>query len=136
MIKDFFDMVDQSKAINTISRLTLGFVFFYHGLIPKIIWLSPTELALVEMHRFNIPATEVSHLAGVLEIVLSLFVIFYKKSLIPIYLAALTLLVLLFDVVLSMPSLLVEAFNPVTINIACLSLCWIIYISQNYPKTN
>lgn len=135
MEKDFFDMTDRSKTINTIARLALGFVFFYHGLVPKILWLSGTEIALVEVHQFTVPAANVSFFAGVCEIILSFFVIFYRKSLISIYIAALALVLLLFDVVLSMPALLVEAFNPATINIACLSLCWIICISQTDSKT-
>lgn len=130
MKKDFFDQTKKIRTINIASRLTLAFVFLYHGLIPKIIWLSRTETLLVAAHKLPFGATLLPYLAGTLEITLSLFIAIYRVSLLPIYIAAFVLVILLLDVAMYMPSLLIEAFNPVSINIACLCICATIILSH------
>ncbi|MFA9204195.1 MAG: hypothetical protein ACEQSD_09375, partial [Flavobacteriales bacterium] len=49
----------------------------------------------------------------------------YRQVIWPVLLAMLGLALLLLDIMVMMPSLLVEAFNPVTINLAGLVLGWI-----------
>lgn len=116
--------------INLIARTGLAFTFFYHGFFPKIFHLSAIERELVELHQLPISANILSPIAGALEILLALFIILLRKSLLPVYLAAVILVILLIDVTLIKPELLIEAFNPATINIAALCLCYIIYLSQ------
>ncbi len=116
--------------INCVSRYGLAFLFFYHGLVPKIIFYSPIERSLVEAHTIKIAAPIISSVGGVLEIVLAFAIIFFTKYLIPVYIAAISLLALLFDVGLVKPELLVEAFNPVSTNITALVLCYVVYLSQ------
>lgn len=112
--------------VNLTARIGLAFVFIYHGLVPKIIWLSPIEAHLTNLHGIGIPAGILSPIAGAFEIGLGVSIILIKKSLIPVYAAAVLLVVLLADAALLMPSLLIEAFNPVSINIASLVLCYLI----------
>ncbi|WP_308365323.1 MULTISPECIES: DoxX-like family protein [unclassified Microbulbifer] len=116
--------------INLIARLGLAFVFFYHGLMPKILWLSPIEKELVDLHNLGIPAAILSPLAGLSEILLALAIVFYRKSLLPVYAGAALLVVLLLDVALVKPGLLIEAFNPVSINIVTLVLCYLVVITH------
>jgi hypothetical protein len=116
--------------IHLIARGSLAFVFIYHGLVPKILWLSPIEVNLVSAHGLN--ATLVSPLAGVFEILLGCVIVLFWKSLLPIYLAISILVVLLVDVVFVMPTLLVEAFNPVTLNLVTIVIAYIIVITQKY----
>jgi hypothetical protein len=72
----------------------------------------------------------ISIAGGVIEIILAGLLIFKRRLLWPVYLAAILLLVLLVDVAVVKYELLIEAFNPVTINLASLPLCWIVVISQ------
>lgn len=116
------------SKINTIARVTLAFVFAYHGLVPKILWLSPVEASLTNAH--NLDAVIVSPIAGIFEIILALCILLLKNSLAPIYLAIVLLLILLLDVLLIMPSLLIEAFNPVTINIASIVIAYFVCITH------
>ena len=116
--------------INFIGRLGLAFVFFYHGLIPKILWLSPVETQIVLAHEFNVSAHLISITGGILEILLAITIILYRHSLVPIYLAGILLIALLIDITLVIPELLTEAFNPVSINLACLTLCYLVFLSQ------
>ena len=118
------------SKINAIARVTLAFVFAYHGLVPKILWLSPVEASLTNAH--NLDAVIISPIAGIFEIILALCILLLKNSLAPIYLAIVLLLVLLLDVLLIMPSLLIEAFNPVTINIASIVIAYFVCITHKH----
>lgn len=120
--------------ISFISRLSLGFLFIYHGLVPKILWLSAVEIHLVSLSGLNISANIVSPLAGVGEMVLGCLIIFFKKSIIPIYIAAGVLLLLLLFVCLVSPGYLVDAFNPVTTNILGLGFCYLIGFTHESEK--
>lgn len=120
--------------ISSICRWSLGFVFIYHGLFPKIIWLSPIEISLVEASGSGIPANIASPLAGVGEIVLGFLIAFWKGSKIPIYIASALLILLLFYVALVNTELLFEAFNPVTTNLPALILCHIILHLESRPR--
>lgn len=109
-----------------LARYTLGFIFIYHGLVPKILFLSQTELAINQAHAFlGVAPERIALLGGVAEIVLGLLIVLYRQAIWPVLLAMFGLALLLLDIMLMMPSLLVEAFNPVTINLAGLVLGWI-----------
>lgn len=124
-------MNNKLTKINLISRYGLAFVFFYHGLVPKILWLSPIEIQLVMAHNINVSAPIISTVGGIFEIFLAGTITFFTKSLIPIYITAILLISLLIDVVFVMPELLIAAFNPVSINVGTLVLCYVIYLSQH-----
>lgn len=120
--------------ISFISRLSLGFLFIYHGLLPKILWLSPVETHLVSLSGLDLPANIVSLLAGIGEVLLGGSIIFFRKSIIPIYVAVVVLLLLLLFVGLVSPKYLVEAFNPVTTNMLGLSFCYLIWFVHRNEK--
>lgn len=120
--------------ISFISRLLLGFLFIYHGLVPKILWLSPVETQLVSLSGLDVPKNIISLLAGIGEVLLGGSIIFFRKSIIPIYIAMVILLLLLFFIGLVSPEYLVEAFNPVTTNILGLSFCYLIWFTYEDEK--
>jgi len=129
-ITQYKNMKAELTKINRISRYGLAFVFFYHGLVPKIIWLSPIETQLVLAHHIDVSTAIISTVGGIFEILLAGTIIFFTQSLIPIYIAAVLLATLLIDVCFVMPELLIAAFNPISINIATLVLCYVVYLSQ------
>lgn len=120
--------------ISFISRLSLGFLFIYHGLVPKILWLSPVETHLVSLSGLDLPANIVSLLAGIGEVLLGGSIIFFRKSIILIYIAVVVLLLLLLFVGFVSPKYLVEAFNPVTTNMLGLSFCYLIWFVHRNEK--
>ena len=63
---------DKLAHVSFISRVLLGFLFIYHGLVPKILWLSAVEVHLVSTSDLGVPAKIVSPLAGIGEIVLKI----------------------------------------------------------------
>ena len=119
-----------------LARYTLGFIFMYHGLVPKILFISQTELAINRAHAFlGIAPERIALLGGVAEIILGLLIVLYRSVIWPVALAMLGLAVLLLDIMLMMPALLVEAFNPVSINLAGLALGWIAW-REHHATTN
>ena len=126
------------KKIHNLCRYTLAFVFFYHGLFPKLVVLSPIEVKMITTHNIDIPTHLLSTGAGVMEILLAFIIVFYKKSTAPLYIAGIVLIALLVDISIMMPQLLIEAFNPVSTNIASLALCYIAILTQSmaYQNTN
>ncbi|NVZ36080.1 DoxX-like family protein [Pseudomonas sp. A4002] len=108
--------------INWIARGSLAFMFAYHGLVPKLLWLSRGERTMIQAH--GIQQVQVfATLAGVGEIVLALWILLSPRSAWPIAVAAAALAGLLVDVAVFSPAMLREAFNPVSLNVAGLALC-------------
>jgi uncharacterized membrane protein YphA (DoxX/SURF4 family) len=113
-----------------LARITLAFIFLYHGLIPKLLFLDKTELYINQMHldMLGIQVIEpymISYAAGVGEVILGLILLFFPKLKWPIWLAFWSLLGLLLDMMLIVPMTLTGAFNPVTLNISGMVLAWI-----------
>lgn len=125
----------EAISINLCARIGIGFLYIYHGLVPKILWLSPLEIEFVRLSGAGISAEIASPIAGILEILLGLFIIFLRSSLWPVYVAAMSLVALLLYSAALMPALLIEAFNPVSTNILGLFLCYIAVNSQTYNKS-
>lgn len=108
--------------INWIARGGLAFMFAYHGLVPKLLWLSAGEQRMIEAHGIE-QVQLFATLAGVGEIALALWILLAPRNPWPIALAAAALVGLLVDVAVFSPGLLKEAFNPVSLNVAGLTLC-------------
>ena len=124
------------QQVNIVSRVLLGFLFVYHGLVPKILWLSAAEVHFVDVSGIGISATLISPLAGVLEILLGCAIVVLRKLDFLIYAAAASLLGLLAYVAVMSPGFLVEAFNPVTTNILGMGLCYLILLTQRYEDVS
>ena len=114
----------------TIARAFLAFMFFYHGLVPKILHPSPLELEMIQAHGSELPFEELSIIAGLMEILLATAIVVFRQAVWPLMLALVALVVLLMDVAIFVPALLFEAFNPVTTNLAGIGLC-LIAIKEN-----
>ena len=126
---------DKLTHVLMISRVLLGFLFIYHGLVPKILWLSVVEIHLVSISGIGVPAKIASPLAGIGEIVLGCAIIFLNKSNTPVYIATTVLLLLLFFVAVASPVYLIGAFNPVTTNILGLGFCYFILFASEHEKS-
>lgn len=113
-----------------IARLALGVVFLYHGLVPKLLFLSPDEVRMIEAHGWPLSTQRIAEVAGVAEIVLALAILLLRRSRWPLWLAVAALVGLLVDVALFAPELLLRAFNPVSTNIAALALCVIALLGE------
>lgn len=105
-----------------IARFIISFSWFYHGLFPKLVHISPLELQMTGSFGFNPEISSlITRAAGVGEIIFAvLFFIFYRSILINV-LNILALIGLMLFVAILQPSLLIEAFNPITTNLAIIA---------------
>lgn len=117
-----------------IARGSLVFMFAYHGLVPKLLWLSAGERTMILAH--GIQQVELfAYVAGVAEIALALWLLLARNVSWPLGIAALALFGLLLDVMMFNPGMLREAFNPVTLNVAGIALCAVAWTTRPTAAT-
>lgn len=104
-------------------------MFAYHGLVPKLIQLSPGEQVLLNAHSLG-HAAWLSRAAGVSEILLAIVLVVLPRLAWPLLLSGAILLALLIDVAVVQPSMLMDAFNPVTLNASGIALCLIGWLTR------
>lgn len=102
-----------------LSRLSFGAVWFYQGLVPKLLGPHPEELAMAAAFGLAPELQRIaSYTAGVLEIVLAACIIAARRQVWPHALSVLACIALLAFVAIYTPSHLVAPFNPVALNVA------------------
>ena len=112
-----------------ITRYIIAFSWLYHGIFPKLVHVAPLEKVITASLGLS---NELSYLvtksAGIGEVIFGVvFFIFYRNKTI-VYLNIIGLSGLLCFVAILQPQLLIEAFNPVTTNIALIALSLVLLI--------
>lgn len=121
------------KRLHWIARGSLVFMFAFHGLVPKLLWLSQGERTMIQAH--GIAQVEMfAYAAGAAEIGLALWLLLARRIALPLIVAATALAGLLLDVAIYNPAMLREAFNPVTLNVAGLALCAVAWNTRLEPR--
>ncbi|NQZ90684.1 MAG: hypothetical protein HRT54_24260 [Colwellia sp.] len=110
-----------------IARLIISFSWLYHGIFPKLVHIAPLEkLMTSSLGLSNELSYFVTKSAGVGEVIFGLLFFGLYRSKVIVLLNIIGLTCLLFFVALMQPQLLIEAFNPVTTNIALIGFSFII----------
>lgn len=110
-----------------IARYIISFSWLYHGIFPKLIHIAPLEKLMTASIGLS---SDLSYLitksAGVGEVVFGIlfFILYRNKGIILINIAG--LIGLLAFVALMQPQVLIEAFNPVTTNMALIGFSFIL----------
>ena len=112
--------------ISSLARLTIAFIWFYHGLVPKLLYRSPDELGMLSLA--GIPASSVlslTLLAGWLEICFALLFLVFWKARWPLWLTMIAMVAATLGVGITSPAYLHKAFDPLTFNlaVAVLAVC-------------
>jgi hypothetical protein len=111
-------MTRQMQTINILARLGLAFVWLYHGLVPKLIFMHPDELLpLLNAGMPENQAMRFVKLAGWAEVALGLAMLAFWPSRWPYYLTAGLMAVATAAVLLYAPVLFQGAFNPASLNL-------------------
>jgi DoxX-like protein len=112
--------------VHAVARLSLAFIFAYHGLVPKLIANDADELAM--LRNAGIPP----ELTGTAMIVLGLAELLFAAGLLvywrrkePVIIALVMMFIATIGVALTSPRCLVAAFNPVSLNLATMCLATI-----------
>ncbi|MFD2718303.1 DoxX-like family protein [Hymenobacter monticola] len=117
-----------SRALGLIMalvRFTLGFVWIYQGVVPKLLFPDTGELRILQGAGFSAGAAHgVAAAVGVGEILFGLlFWLLPMDRLRPVYwLNLLGLMVLGAGALFSQPAVFVAPFNPLTLNLALMAL--------------
>jgi uncharacterized membrane protein YphA (DoxX/SURF4 family) len=113
-----------SAVVYFLTRITIALVFFYHGLIPKLLFRSPDELDM--LRNLGVASFALlTVLAGWMEIGFALLLIFLWRSRWPLWTTIAGMLVATASVAVGSPSYFHRAFDPLTLNlsVAALAAC-------------
>lgn len=100
-----------------LTRIAIAFVFFYHGLIPKLLYRSPDELAM--LHNVGTPlASQLTSLAGWLEIGFAILLLVFWRALWPLWVTVVGMALATLMVGVSAPGYFHNAFDPLTLNLS------------------
>lgn len=99
-----------------LSRLAIGLIWLYHGLVPKLIFRSATELELIQHGPVVGSAETTLLLAGIGEVVLGLCVFVFWKQAWPALVSIAAFALLLVAAMVIAPETATHAFNPVTLS--------------------
>jgi uncharacterized membrane protein YphA (DoxX/SURF4 family) len=117
--------------IYTLSRGMMAFIWFYHGLVPKLLYHDRAELDLLS--KIGTPPQHLhasATLAGAVEVLFALMLIFVWRQTWPLWLTLVLMLVGIPVVALSAPEYLSAAFNPVTLNLSLAAFAAIALIAR------
>lgn len=112
-----------------IARYIISFSWLYHGIFPKLVHVAPLEkIITASLGLSNELSYLVTKSAGIGEVIFGVvFFIFYRNKTI-VLVNIIGLSGLLCFVAFFQPQLLIEAFNPVTTNIALIALSLVLFI--------
>jgi len=122
--------VSRDRAlIYGLTRLTLAFVWLYHGIVPKLLYHNADELKMLS--DAGVPGTYLQTVAsgfGWLEVCLGLVFLVLWKARWPLWFTIAAMVAATVGVGLRSPSYFSAAFNPVTFNLALavLAVCGLV----------
>jgi len=120
-----------------VARFVLGLSWIYHGLFPKLLTVAPLEKAITATAGFSEETSYlITKVAGVCEIVFGLIIIVYYQSKHVLMINIMALVGLCLYVAVVLPSLLFEAFNPVTTNAALIALSYVLLKSSEHGRSS
>ena len=109
--------------IYALSRLTVAFIWLYHGLVPKLLAADPDEAALLRAAGLAPQhVTTLIHAIGLAEIVFGVALLAAWRARWLFGITILLMIAALALVAVGSPGYLTRAFNPVTLNIATIAL--------------
>jgi hypothetical protein len=117
-------------AIYAVSRGTMAFIWFYHGLVPKLLYHDRIELDLLSRIAPRQSLHTAATLAGVVELSFAFLLILLWRRTWPLWLTLVLMLAGIPVVAISAPEYLTAAFNPVTLNISLATLALVGIIAR------
>jgi DoxX-like protein len=115
--------------VYSVSRGILAFIWFYHGLVPKLLFHDKIELDLLSRVVHSPPLVwRLTNLAGVVEIFFAFVLLGWRRKW-PLWVTFFLMLAGIPIVALSAPSYLTAAFNPLTLNLSVAGFALIAILS-------
>ncbi len=115
---------------HTIARGVLGFVFVFHGLVPKLIAAHPEEVEYLVLSGFPEESAPIAVRAlGVVEILFGLALLWFWRARWLYVLTAVALVLLASAAVVLRPAAAIDPFNPISFTIALVALALIGWVA-------
>ena len=109
------------------SRITIGLVWIYHGVFPKLYHVAPMELSITSSLGLSLDQTLLLiKVAGIGEIVFGFAILLFYRIRFILFANIVGLIGLVLLVAVYTPAYLTEAFNPVTTNLPVVVLSLIL----------
>jgi uncharacterized membrane protein YphA (DoxX/SURF4 family) len=123
-------MITKLRAIKLISRTALGLVWFYEGLVPKILFLRADEIGLVRASHLVWHTPELTlQILGIAQILVGLWLIIGIAERAAVFIATSWMLILIVLVANGNPLMLTEPYGAPVKDfclIACAITVWIL----------
>jgi hypothetical protein len=115
------------SAVHAIARVSVAAVWFWHGLVPKLLFRQIDERQMLQNAGL---ATQLLPWVGVAEILFALFIVWRWRSRSTLLFSALLMILATLGVALKSPHYLTAAFNPVTLNGCMIALAIIGFLAS------
>lgn len=124
--------VSRDRAVvHGISRLALAFIWFYHGLVPKLLCHNRDELRmLTDAGVSSSHLLSVVTFFGCLEVAFGVLLVIFWRSRWPLWCTLVAMFAGTIAVSIHSPAYLTAAFNPLTLNLAVASLAAIAILAM------
>lgn len=116
--------------VYAISRGTMAFIWFYHGLVPKLLYHDKIELDLLGRIAPPNVLHSITTVAGVVEIIFALLLLLLWRQTWLLWLTVILMLCGIPAVALTSPEYLHAAFNPVTLNMSLAAFAAIALVAR------
>ena len=127
----------QRSLVYAFSRITIAFVWLYHGLIPKLLYRHPDEIAMLQ--DAGASSEHVQRIAAAIgwaEIVFGVFFVVAWRARWIFYACIALMVIATVGVSINSPRFLAAPFNPVTLNILLIALSVVGLLSMsNLPSS-
>ncbi len=125
--------ISRAQRTIRIAHIVLFMVWFYHGLIPKIIFSDTGELEMLKLSGiFNGIEKMVLTSIGIAEIIFAFFILFVRRKFVH-YLNIIALFVLAVGAGITDPASYTMPFNPFSLNLSLIAISAIALI--NFEST-
>jgi uncharacterized membrane protein YphA (DoxX/SURF4 family) len=130
-------MITKLRAIKLISRIALGLVWFYEGLVPKILFLRADEIDLVRASHLIWRTPEFTlQILGVAQMLVGLWLIIGLAERTAVSIATVWMLILIGLVASGNPSMLTDPYGALVKDcclIACGVTVWLLAPRRSFP---
>lgn len=119
----------QRSIAHAVARLALATILLYQGLVPKLLYHHPTELAILsDAGLAPQTATVAVNLLGVTEVAVGILLLMAWRARWPLAAIAALMPVTLAGIAATSPHVLPAAFNPVALNVSVAALAAIAWV--------
>jgi|GEM_PF-347346 len=127
--------IDRLAAVHAVARVTLAFVFLWHGLVPKLLYRHPDELALLRDSGLSASAAaRTVTIVGVAEVAYGLALLAGWRVRALLLVASGAMLAITPGILIGSPRFIPAAFTPVTLNLSVATLGIVGWIAA--PRVN